>query len=523
MISPIVKLQNFRAALYGLLHKRRDAIINLLDALTSEGRKCDSVVQLSNASCFKRQYSSITDAISDGLPCVKWDEIRKLIYQYINRNSGSDRKPLRFIIDCTPNPRPHARKLVDRHITHMPNPTPGNKPICVGHQYSVLTLGTDKVLEREKHWLIPLSAKRVESSKKGNEVGMKQIVDSIEELELKDELTISIGDTLYGTEECRITANKQDNLVHIFRLNGKRNLFVMPTELQEGSSQKGRKQEFGAKMNLGDLSGHPACNHNVTTEYLSGSGKKYTLTIKCWENMLLRGSRTYRSSQHPLNLMQITLTDEHKTPVYKKPLWLAVFGKRRHDITVVDAYEHYKSRYDIEHFFRFGKNHLLMAAYQTADVTHEEQWWNLCMLAYTQLYLAKEVSHSLPQPWERYLPAYQKNEDKSPVIASPSQTQRGFVDLLKAIGTPAKDCVARGKPLGRVQGEVQVKRESHPIFFKTKKASEVTVKEIVSGFKEIDDFSNPQRIDNLINFVQSALEKLHLTPSEFSKMLMNSS
>lgn len=68
MTSAIVKLQKFRMALYELFLKRKDAIMNLLDALTSEGSSCNSIVELSNASCFQRQYSSVTDAIANGLP-----------------------------------------------------------------------------------------------------------------------------------------------------------------------------------------------------------------------------------------------------------------------------------------------------------------------------------------------------------------------------------------------------------------------------------------------------------------------
>ena len=75
--------------------------------------------------------------------------------------------------------------------------------------------------------------------------------------------------------------------------------------------------------------------------------------------------------------------------MYKRPLWLSVFGERRNEITLYDAYQSYNSRYDIEHFFRFSKQNLLLDAYQTPDVEHEELWWQLCMLAYTQLYLGK--------------------------------------------------------------------------------------------------------------------------------------
>jgi len=28
----------------------------------------------------------------------------------------------------------------EKEIVHFPNPAPGNKPICVGHQYSLLAM-----------------------------------------------------------------------------------------------------------------------------------------------------------------------------------------------------------------------------------------------------------------------------------------------------------------------------------------------------------------------------------------------
>jgi len=206
MTTEISALQTFREKLYTFFSKRKDSVMNLLDALTGHGHQCDSVIQLSNTNCFKRKYSSITDAIADGLPEAKWSEIRKLVYQQVSANTHTIKPPNRFIIDCTPNPRPYAKKLEDRHITHLPNPAPGNKPICVGHQYSVLTLLPNDPAAEEKHWLIPLSVQRVPSAEKGNEIGMKQINNCIKELELTDDLNISVGDTLYGTVKCRMTA-----------------------------------------------------------------------------------------------------------------------------------------------------------------------------------------------------------------------------------------------------------------------------------------------------------------------------
>ena len=80
---------------------------------------------------------------------------------------------------------------------------------------------------------------------KGNELGMRQVTESINNLELSDNLCISIGDSLYGTEACRIEADKQKNLVHIFRISNNRNLYSKPNIESLNSSSKGRKKEFG--------------------------------------------------------------------------------------------------------------------------------------------------------------------------------------------------------------------------------------------------------------------------------------
>lgn len=515
------KLIQFRNDLYSLFPKRSDAIMNLLDALSGQKQRCNSVVQLSSSPHFNRQYSSITDAISDGLPEGNWSDIQKLMHEQL---SSKGTLPHRFLIDCTGNPRPHARKLADRHITHTPNPAPGNKPIAVGHQYSMLTSLPNDPLENEAHWLLPLSAVRVKSGEKGHEVGMKQVVDTMNALKLTNELTLSIGDSLYGTEACRVEASTQENLIHLFRLNSKRNLFYPPPPSSQ-TGKAGRHKEFGRKMKLGDPSTYAPCDERASTQWTSRRGRSYSVTINSWHNMLLRGSRAFRSSQHPLTLIRVDVTDESGKALYKRPLWLAVFGKRRHELSLIDAYESYRSRYDIEHYFRFSKRHLLMDGYQTADVEHEELWWSLCLLAYGQLYLAKEMVSLLPQPWERYLPVYRRGEVEGGQvrITTPSQTQRGFSDVLNSIGTPARRAIARGKPRGRMAGENPHKRDDQTVVFKSQKRAKKALGDILQGFDSTSSCSTPQKIEELIQHVQESLGKLNITPSEFIKMLINSS
>jgi len=518
MNTATTKIQAFRTALYALFPKRGDAIMNLLDALISTGHQAKSPVQLSHAHCFQRQYSSVTDAIADGLPYAQWDQIMRLAYESTKPEVSSNMH--RFVVDCTPNPRPFAKKLKDRTINHAPNPAPGNKPICVGHQYSTVALLPDDAQAAKKHWILPISAQRVRSHQKGNEVGMEQITKIIETLGLTEHLSLSIGDSLYGTLLCRVAVVEQENRVHLFRLNSSRNVFAPPA-LADKKGSTGRRKEFGKKMKLNDPSTHPPCDDQTTTTWTTRRGKQYTVHIRCWKNFLLRGSRKFRSSLHPMNVIQVVVKDETGQPLYQRPLWLAVLGKRRDELDLIQCYENYKNRYDIEHFFRFGKRCLLMDAYQTPEVEHEELWWKLCLLAYVELYLARSAVPLLPNPWERYLPAY-KDASEAEKITTPSQTQRGFVRLLESIGTPAADCVPRGKPRGRQTGEVVPVRENQAIIFKQLKSEISTLKKVLSTSDIEAKQSSSQTIQTLINEVHAKLTKLGFTPTEFVKLFQDS-
>lgn len=77
-------------------------------------------------------------------------------------------QPFRLmVLDCTPAPRKHAKTLKDRGFVHAPNVIPGNKPITVGHQYSIMGFLPEQTPECENiTWLLPLSTRRVPTQEK---------------------------------------------------------------------------------------------------------------------------------------------------------------------------------------------------------------------------------------------------------------------------------------------------------------------------------------------------------------------
>ncbi|HLA08718.1 MAG TPA: hypothetical protein VJ022_14840, partial [Anaerolineales bacterium] len=63
------QLMQFREQVYQNFNKRADALMDLLDALSSQGR-ARSVVELCLEACFRREHTSVFKAIASYSP--KW-------------------------------------------------------------------------------------------------------------------------------------------------------------------------------------------------------------------------------------------------------------------------------------------------------------------------------------------------------------------------------------------------------------------------------------------------------------------
>jgi hypothetical protein len=165
----------------------------------------------------------------------------------------------------------------------------------------------------------------------------------------------------------------------------------------------------------------------------------------------------------PLTLIRVVVLDEQGQRVFKRTLWLIVLGERRGEVSLIAAWEAYGQRFDLEHYFRFGKQRLLLARFQTPEVAHEENWLTLGQLATVQLWLGREIAGVRLRSWERYLPRRQSG------VASPSQVQRDWERIIRLIGTPAKAPKRRGKSPGRAKGASPGRRPRPPVVKKPRR------------------------------------------------------
>lgn len=449
--------------------------MDLIDAIASN-ISAKSPVELSLNPLFHRQYGSLHDAVDNFLVPTSSDkeEEERTGHQQNRMRIVFEHCPepvmrnfLLFAIDTTGGPRPFADTLMDRGIHYHPNPAPGNRPITVGHSFSVVAALPEKNEKSSPPWVMPLLIRRVPTDKKAIDIGAEQVAEILQDqsLPFAGALTALTADSTYSAREFLGSVVKHPNLVPIVRGRGNRTFFrSSPTPLCDSSKDKGHPVWYGAPFNMKAASTWGESDTSEIVPFTFRNGRDCQATIEAWHNMLMRGKHGISMHEHPFTLMRITVKDSNGKAVFKRSLWLIVIGKRNREISLSDAYQAYRQRYDIEHFFRFGKNKLLMNSYQTPDVGHEQNWWEIVGLAYVQLYISAPLAQNHLRPWERYLP--EVKEQKAGVLPPPSMVQRDTPAIIREIGTPARLPKPRGKSPGRLKGQSPGKRNRFPVIKK---------------------------------------------------------
>lgn len=120
------------------------------------------------------------------------------------------------------------------------------------------------------------------------------------------------------------------------------------------------------------------------------------------------------------------------------------------------VYNVYKRRFDIEHFFRFGKRKLLLNSFQTPKVESEENWLWIAGLSQWMLYFAKQYAAYYPLPWEK----------KGRELLSPSDVQKDYGRIIKEMAQQGN--FPRGNSNGRPFGTKLPKRKRYKVIRKSK-------------------------------------------------------
>jgi hypothetical protein len=456
------ELAQFRDTLYQNFENRADTLMELLDAMCSmPGAK--SVVEYSLASVFRRGYSTLFKAIAELELEKMWLPHR--LAPYLPRPKAWPFWLL--MVDVTPAPRLYAHTLADRGMVYQPEVVKGKLPVTIGHQYSTVSLGLEAEAGLSSSWVLPMLNQRVSTAQDKEMVGADQIKRLLqdEKLPFGRALTVEVADSSYSKPSYLCSHRQFPNLVSIARARGNRVFYRQdePTEEEQANPSAGHPTWYGARFSLADPTTWGEPDEVLSVPEKSRRGKVYQVVIQAWHNLLMTGKNKpvrMPMHEHPFTLIRIMRDDEAGKPAFKHPLWLIVMGERRRELTLLHIQQAYTSRFDQEHFFRFGKQKLRLADFQTPDVQHEENWWQLVHIAYAQLWMARHLADVLPNPWERYLPAMKQR------LTSPTLVQRDFARIIRHLGTPAQPPKPRLISAGRRQGTKLPKRPRQKVVVK---------------------------------------------------------
>lgn len=391
------------------------SLANLVMAIASY-TDAKSTVEYSLSPLYNYQYSSIGKLFERLLKVDKGDIsiFSGLVESFIKDFNPQFSGIIKTQLDTLPVYKPHSPTHPDRSAVYKPNLTiQGNKPVEVGYNISSLNQGFDI------KWSIPLSLKRVPIQDKSIKVGQQQLITFLKTIDQEHCFVVNTGDSSYGCAGFLSQLYEYENLVNIVRLKN-RNIY----DYSPQGDTNGANKIYGKVYNLRRLA-EKSNRKNPKTKELSipktsifekqpdaidhyfvktHKGRQVKVELKLFHQMSMRSQNGNNMKHKVFDVVVVDyLETETLKPIHQKPIYLAVCGKKRNDITLLDAYkEHYGHRYDIEPNNRFMKHQLGLGRFQTPIQEHFDLFLPIIQLVEWLLLLASSEVKSSPQKWQKY-------------------------------------------------------------------------------------------------------------------------
>jgi hypothetical protein len=419
------RLKEFRQSAYKAIGNAKDAVFELMDAVLLT-RSVSCFAELSLSPVFRRQWSSIYEAIDDCRP--QKQNLKKL---YIKQMLQDGDKSILLAGDHTDWSRPEAVTLKDRTYEHGKQPIGGGKPVTLGQGYSTLAW----IPEDQGSWALPLCHDRISSFETPLSRAAFQLRKVCQHLRGRP---VSAWDSEYGNasfvnQTVDIPADK------IMRLRPNYCLWREPPPY----SGKGRPRKHGEKFKLNDETtwGSPQ-EILVLNDPTWGEVK-----IQRWEKMHFR-----RSPKVSMEVLRITRTGESLNQKERKPMWLVWIGEALP--LLASIWHDYLRRFAVDHWNRLAKQRLHWTLPKLGTPEKCQRWSDLLPLMTWQLWLAREIVVDKPLPWQKACALGH---------LTPGRVAQSFGGVLAMIGTPARAPKPRGKSPGWTKGRKRAKRPCYPV------------------------------------------------------------
>jgi hypothetical protein len=446
-------LRGFRAGLVVAFGRRRDALLEVLDALLTTG-PCPSLPHLSLAPSHHRGWGSVYAALRRGH--VHAEALRSLLL----RQPMPAGPPL-YAMDVSVWPRPGATTSPERgYQYHSPRRRDGRDPIVPGWAYQWLTrLSWDR-----DSWTAPLDVRRVRPEEKPTDLAVEQLKALLAARPAghRGEVPLVLFDA--GYDASGFTHALADTPVALLiRLRSNRHFWFAPTRTTP--HPQGRPRRHGAKFVCNDPGTWPA-----PTAELRVTDEAYgQVAVRAWAGLHTYVRRPVRPGvvgqyRGPRRLAHGTvvrlevgrLPGRRRTPDvvwlwWQPPPSPAPRAPTPEELDVV--WRGYCRRADLEQTFRFMKQVLGWVTPRVRLPEQADRWTWLVLAAYTQLRLARGAVADDRLPWERPVP---------PARLTPTRVLRSFATLawrLPPVAAAPKPC---GSSPGRPKGRRSAPAASYP-------------------------------------------------------------
>jgi hypothetical protein len=430
-------LREFRHAVYGSFKRAKDALFNLVDALSSE-TVAHSFPELSQSPFFERKWGSLYEALEDGK--ISADRLREVFIEFAPLPSSGC---CVFVgVDTSHLYRKEAETVADRTLVSIPNLPACDHAVCPG-----LVISSVVLLPKEPgQGTFVLDSRRVTSQDLATGVAARQLREVVFLLEKKGLRPIILGDRWYA---CAPFLRGMVGVPASCLLRVKCNRVFYRPALPRQPGQRGRGRLDGARFQCCDPTTHG--QPDATWEGTDAKGRR--IEVHAWHRLHLRQAREIEVSV--IQVIRHGAEGSARDPSVSWFVW-----KGDEPAPLAEISPTYRLRYSQEHGYRLDKQVLMWDKPRFRTPEQTERWTQVVACVHNQLVLARPLLEGVYRPWEH----------RRSVLTLP-QVRRAMPTLLLELGTPARPAQPRGKAPGRPKDFHPQAAARHPVIRKTSKKS----------------------------------------------------
>jgi DDE superfamily endonuclease len=428
-------LKEFRHGMYNCFGNAKDALFNLVDALSSEAG-ARNFPELSFSPFFERTWASLYEALEDGQ--IDAERLRKVFVDFAPLPKPGE---IVFLgVDTSNLYRPEAETAADRTLVPIANLPKNTRATSPGWVMSHVVL----LPKQAGQGTFVLDTARVCSPELATEVAARQLRVVVALLVARGLHPIILGDRWYACAP--FLARLADvEACSLLRVKSNR-VFYRPAPARL-PGQLGVNRKDGDRFQCKDEGSHG--EPDEMWEGLDAKGAR--IEVRCWKHLHLRTARWVEVSV--IQIIRHGASGKARDP---KVSWFVWKGDRPAPLAEISPT--YRLRYSHEHGYRFDKQELLWDVPRLSTPERTERWTHIVACVHNLLVLARPLVEGCYRPWE--------TRHSVPTLA---QVRRAMPTLLHQLGTPARPPQLRGKAPGRAKGFHPKPRTRHPVIRKTSK------------------------------------------------------